>query len=155
MKKIVILVFVGVLVGCAQKKNNEEQSNEGNEGKVSMAVSACCAETEGAVIPDTHSANVSLDYMGEYKGVVSFKGCESANVEVTLGDGGAFNQKVTCLKTGEEMNFSGAFVWNGEGNQITLNGVTGAPNQFFVGENRLFLLDEEGKRKEDMTLVKQ
>jgi copper homeostasis protein (lipoprotein) len=49
-------------------------------------------------------------------------------------------------KDGKVIEEKGFYTRNSEGNTITLNGIENAPNQYFVGVNKLIQLDMNGKR---------
>jgi len=138
VKKISTIIIVALFIGCSQKSQKTEE---------------CCSATiekeQKAFIPeheiDNHSANVSLDYMGTYKGIFPCADCDELKVEIVLGEDGLFTR--TINNGADITKESGSFVWNKEGNAVTLIGAKyHLPNQYFVGENRLFQLDSEGNR---------
>jgi len=145
VKKIMLFAFAGALLSCSLKNRTAESQPEETAG--------CC--TPASTTVDNHSANVSLDYQGTYTGVVLCDQCDSVDIKLTINEGNTFSQVVKCFKLGGgDLTFEGTFSWNEAGNTITLSGVENAPNKFFVGENQLFVLDENGERRTGETAGK-
>ena len=141
MKKMMwIIAFAVVLFGCSQKSQKEKED--------SQTVPAKVEDISSNNRPDSHSANVSLDYWGIYKGVLPCPDCDGIDVEIVLKEGDTFVSKSKYIGKGDGTitEEKGPFTWNKEGNSITLVGVKNIPGQYFVGENQLFQLDTEGKR---------
>jgi copper homeostasis protein (lipoprotein) len=98
-------------------------------------------------LPTGDNSMVSLDWNGTYKGMIPCADCEGIETWLTLN-----LDKTYLLKTkykGKSESFqekSGRFNWNTAGSTITLDGIGNAPNQYLVGEGKLFQLDMAGKR---------
>jgi Uncharacterized lipoprotein NlpE involved in copper resistance len=142
VKKISAILIVALFIGCSQKTQKAEEDYSATiEKEQNVFVS------ESKV--DYHTANVSLDYMGTYKGIFPCADCDGLKVEIVLGEDGLFTRTIRhgIDVTKEITKESGSFVWNKEGNAVTLVGA-GAylSNRYFVGEDRLFQLDSEGNR---------
>ncbi|WP_310380110.1 copper resistance protein NlpE [Flavobacterium sp.] len=96
----------------------------------------------------SHSASNALDWEGTYKGIVPCADCEGIQTTITL------NKNLTYVLTtvylgkenDAESELNGKFFWNADGLKIVLEGIENAPNQYFVGENKLFQLDMKGNR---------
>jgi uncharacterized lipoprotein NlpE involved in copper resistance len=96
---------------------------------------------------DEHNARNSLDWFGVYEGVVPCADCEGIYTRVELDKAGTYRRIVHYLGK-EDLNIyesDGSFLWNEEGNTITLEGAEGA-NMYFVAENRLIQLDLQGMK---------
>lgn len=110
------------------------------------------AETEGDAIESVTSAvgdtsQNALDWNGVYQGVLPCADCEGIKTTITLNQDLTFIKQVQYLgKDDKVVEKEGSFKWNETGNQITLEGITDAPSQFIVGENRLIQLDMNGDR---------
>jgi heat shock protein HslJ len=98
-----------------------------------------------------NSAN-TLDWNGTYKNTMPCADCSGTVTEITLDTARTYiikkiylDKGVQAVKGTEE---SGNFSWNKAGNTITLLGIKNQPNQFFVGENRLWELDKNGNKVE-------
>ncbi|NDW18888.1 copper resistance protein NlpE [Dysgonomonas sp. 216] len=101
--------------------------------------------TESEVIEGIHTAKNSLDYKGTYIGVLPCADCDSINVTIELGDSN-YTKTDVYNKNGKTTNaeVKGTYAWEADGNNIILNGVTDAPNKYFVGENTLTQRDMSG-----------
>lgn len=151
MKKVVLMVGLSVaaiaLAGCQDEQTNETTASMDNVVAEAEAATPTqeSTETDFEVI-DQHTANNSLDWNGTYFGILPCADCEGIETQITLNHDGSYSVNQTYL--GKEDGFfesHGQLSWNDEGNIITLENETGA-NQFFVGENILFMLDKNGQR---------
>lgn len=90
----------------------------------------------------------SLDWAGYYTGVVPCADCDGIQTSLVLDMDKTYTLTTTYLGKGEDNTFTenGSFEWNAEGSSILLEGIENGPNQYQVGENRLFQLDMEGNR---------
>ena len=91
-------------------------------------------QTQEAV--DEHNAKNSLDYLGTYKGTLPCADCEGIETEIILSK----DEKVF-----EEL---GDFTWQEDGNTMSLEGIDSEPTLYFVSENKLIQLDQEGNKIE-------
>lgn len=135
VKKLSVFAFALLLVSCAPKAKQTEEATDVQ------------TTAEAPTAPDMHTAQISLDYAGTYKGTLPCADCEGIETELTLTDDGKYTLKMTYLGK-EETSFekSGTYSWKEDGSTIVLSDITDAPNQYFVGENRIFQLDMEGNR---------
>ena len=94
----------------------------------------------------THSAKTSLDYDGIYRGTIPCADCEGIKATVYLMRDKTFKTIYDYLgKEAEPVEIKGKFTWNKEGNSITLQ--SGKDKSiYFVGENTLTQLDQDGKK---------
>ena len=98
-------------------------------------------------LPTGDNSMVSLNWNGTYKGMIPCADCEGIETWLTLN-----LDKTYLLKTkykGKSESFqekSGRFNWISAGSIITLGDIVNAPNQYLVGEGKLFQLDMSGKR---------
>lgn len=104
-----------------------------------------CKTRQSLPTGDT-SAN-ALDWEGTYEGILPCADCEGIATSIRLD----YEEKYLKVsryigKSEEEFRQEGRFEWNAEGNTIALSGMDDAHNQYLVGENQLFHLDEEGNR---------
>lgn len=133
MKKILWMVLVGgVLLGCS---GSTKKSSEG-----------AVADVQEQQVEDIHRANNSLDYQGTYAGTLPDNEGERVAVNIELTDSTYIlrvNSENENAKVSEQM---GEYTWNAEGNTITLAGVEGTLSTYFVAENHLRQLNENGKQ---------
>lgn len=102
------------------------------------------ADIPVSTVPDMHNAQTSLDWAGTYKGIVPCADCEGIETTIILYEDLSYSISRRYLHK-EERTFKeeGTFFWNEAGSTIQLSTDDG---QYFVGENTLFHLDEEGNR---------
>ncbi|MFT3756654.1 MAG: copper resistance protein NlpE N-terminal domain-containing protein [Pseudoxanthomonas sp.] len=98
--------------------------------------------------PDpAHSAQNSLDWAGAYRGVLPCADCEGIDTLVVLASDGSYSTQSKYKGKGDEIfTEQGSFTWNDAGNTVTLSGKE--PVQYFVGENQLTRLAQDGTRIE-------
>ncbi len=103
--------------------------------------------TYDSIVIDGHNSGNSLDVEGTYKGILPCADCEGIETEITLNKDLTFVKRIKYLgKDNKVFEENGSFSWNPAGNTITLSGIKNAPNQYFVGENKLQQLDMEGSK---------
>ncbi|MCH6201835.1 copper resistance protein NlpE [Aquiflexum sp. LQ15W] len=134
---IVSLILISIFLWSCQK----------NVEKDDLIVDDSMFESEESTLDDGHSASNSLDFFGVYRGILPCADCEGIETIIELGTENSYTKKITYLGSENQnvIETSGTFTWNEAGNTITLTGED-IPNQYFVGENILFHLDETGSR---------
>ncbi len=99
-------------------------------------------------VPDpAHTAKNALDYYGAYEGiVVPCEDCDNVLMRINLFEDDTYRLRRTFLGESDEVHEdTGDFFWDDAGFKITFENID-PPNQFFVAEHRLMLLDEDGER---------
>jgi len=114
--------------------------NESGKGTEKIPVS----DTVKEVVSDDHNARNSLDYVGTYNGVLPCGDCEGIETEIILENDGTYLQKLNYLGKGDKKVYEkkGNYGWKEDGSTLILKGSD--PEFYFVGENTLTCLDEEG-----------
>jgi uncharacterized lipoprotein NlpE involved in copper resistance len=97
-------------------------------------------------VPTGDNSMVSLDWDGLYMGTLPCADCEGIETWLTLSKDKSYLLKTKYIGKGDASEQFGKFSWNTAGSTITLAGIKNAPNQYLVGEGRLFQLDMDGKR---------
>lgn len=88
----------------------------------------------------------SLDYDGIYRGTIPCADCEGIKATVYLMRNNTFKTVYEYLgRDVKPFETSGTFTWNEEGNTVTLKSANDATS-YFVGENTLTQLDQDGKK---------
>lgn len=132
MKKsiIVFVLLVIGLISCNTKEKNQEEVTEDTELNFT----------------DEHTAQNSLDWMGEYEGVLPCADCEGIRTIVVLNENGTFTSKQIYVKEPVfEVENQGSFTWDETGFIITLKPDDGNIRSYRVVEGAIILLDNEGK----------
>ncbi|WP_297482155.1 copper resistance protein NlpE [uncultured Photobacterium sp.] len=112
-----------------------------------FALAGCDQAKDGASDTASHNAQNSLDWMGEYTGIQPCGDCSGIETSLTLNKNGTFilNETYQGKETKPFVN-EGKFKWNDRGDTITLNLTSKKSVKYFVGEHRIFRLDQKGQR---------
>lgn len=139
MRIYYLIPFVATLFLYSCKKESSVE-----EIKVSVAA----INSDTIVKSSTHNASNALDWQGTYEGILPCADCEGIATSIQLKSDMTYILKVSYL--GEKKSTSsekkGKFLWKSDGVGIMLEGLDNAPNQYMIGENKLFQLDNQGKR---------
>jgi len=120
------------------------------EQQASLSQSALQEVADTAVKPATMADNsrTSLDWPGVYEGILPCADCEGIKTTIQIDTNNTY--QFTSIYLGKEKPLKqakkGIFSWNESGSTIILDGITDGPNQYQVGENKLFQLDMQGQR---------
>ena len=127
-KKCLLAAMVVLsLAGCDQAKNSASDTT--------------------AQQAEAHNAQNSLDWMGEYTGIQPCGDCSGIETSLTLNKNGTFILNETYQgKEAKPFVNEGKFKWNDRGDTITLNLTSNKSVKYFVGEHRIFRLDQKGQR---------
>lgn len=136
-KSFITILFALSLFGCSQEKSIDQGNNE--------AIESIEQKDEGLPIGD--NSMTSLDWNGTYSGIVPCADCEGIETTLTLNQDMTYTIVTNYLGRNDalEETFNGTFRWDETGSIVILDGVKYAPNQFKVGENRIWQLDMSGK----------
>lgn len=97
-------------------------------------------------IIDHHTSEMSVDWVGEYEGILPCDDCDGIETVIVLRENHTYVAQYRHLgKPGDnkEWGEEGAFTWNDAGSNVTLVSAD-ETIQFKVGENQLFLITDEG-----------
>jgi heat shock protein HslJ len=123
-----ILAIIIVFFFCACQGNKDTSNNE-----------------QHATATPADNSRTALDWPGTYTGTLPCADCEGIATALTITSEGKFILQTRYLGKSEEINTQeGRFEWDNDGNIIKLSGVE--PGRYQVGEDKLFQLDQEGKR---------
>lgn len=132
MKKIFVVTILGLFLTISCESKKEE---------------AAIHQTEK--IADEHNAKNSLDYLGIYKGILPCADCEGIETEIILSKDETYIKKTKYLGKDEKVfEELGDFTWQEDGNTMSLEGIDTEPTLYFVSENKLIQLDQEGNKIE-------
>lgn len=127
-----ILVVLLLVMSCNDKAKKENETTT----------------EETTAIPDAAATSQnSLDWNGTYQGIIPCADCEGIATALTLNDDLTFVHRSKYLGKSDSVYVStGNFKWDSSGSDIKIIENDGSPKQFKVGENQLFMLDQEGNR---------
>ena len=114
------------------------------------ALLGCAAPTESQPgvepLPIGDSSRTSLDWAGVYSGTLPCADCRGIRTRIELLEDGTFTRSLLYVGEDERPRTdAGRFTWDDSGSRITL-GEGGNAQQYQVGENVLFHLDQSGQR---------
>lgn len=128
LKYLTILILLLCTLSCKTTQQSSEDKLE---------------ETKETV--DMHTSQNSLDWSGTYQGVLPCADCPGIKTVLTLTPDLEFTKQTQYLERGDSIfTDKGTFAWDKTGQIITLNDEPS--EQYFVGENRLWKLDDRGNK---------
>lgn len=131
MKKIILSAFVAsfVIMGCGSNNTSKEE-----------------IVVDQNIAPDESNAKNSLDWAGSYQGVLPCADCEGINTLFVMNEDGSY--VITSEYLGKDfiVEDAGNVNWAENGNQITFTLSSGDVVQYFVSENQLIVLDQDGNK---------
>ena len=137
MKKLTLAIVIVLTMISCNKKLTE------NDNKLDTL------KNVDKEVVDNHAPNNSLDYEGVYKGIIPCADCNGIETILELKSDAKYTLFKKYIETNDKgTTQTGTFTWNDKGTTITLSGIENEPNQYFVGENQIFILDMEGKKIE-------
>jgi uncharacterized lipoprotein NlpE involved in copper resistance len=99
------------------------------------------------ILTQSHNSSNSLDWMGEYRGILPCADCEGIETIITLNKDMSYSIQTKYIgKSEKAFTNDGEFEWGNNGNSIILHGIENSPNSYFVGENYIIQLDMSGNR---------
>lgn len=143
MKKLqyfIVLLSSTIFFTCGSPESSKTEVEE------IIQVEEKVAE-ETIEIPLGDNSRVSLDWDGTYFGTIPCADCEGIETTLTLNSDLTYVLLTNYLGRNdalEERN-SGPFSWDKTGGKIMLENAGSGPNQYKVGENRLWHLDQNGE----------
>lgn len=148
---VITITALLLLAGCDNNTPGKVPTNTPEKAPLTTpaadAVTANAAGDKPTMADSEHNARSSLDWAGTYEGMLPCADCEGISTTVVLSADGSYQlNQVYIGKSAQEFNSSGKFNWNEAGNTVLLEAEQ--PVQFFVGENQLSMLDQQGKRIE-------
>jgi Uncharacterized lipoprotein NlpE involved in copper resistance len=108
---------------------------------LSIGIGACSSTAAKTV----DNSKISLDWKGNYAGLIPAADGSGINVQITLRADESFTIVYNYVDRQNIATESGTFSWDKAGNIITLKN-TAFPPYYRVGENHLLQLDMKGKK---------
>ncbi|WP_428776021.1 copper resistance protein NlpE [Vibrio sp.] len=136
----IAVLSVAAITGCGEQKVETQQNQQAEAEKMTQE-----SQPELMVADAAHNARNSLDWNGIYKGSVPCADCAGTQLLVELNaDGNYLLSRSYTDKVSAAVMEEGQFTWNDTNSIIQVG-----EYHFFVGENVLILVDQDGKRIED------
>jgi uncharacterized lipoprotein NlpE involved in copper resistance len=143
--KILILAFNMLLITSCNKKSDDT--------KIETTTTEIEIKTDSTIAVSDNSQN-SLDWNGTYKGTIPCADCEGIAMEIKLNKDLTYTSKSVYLgKEKNEFKENGTFSWNKEGSGITTVSENKTTSMYKVGENKLIILNSEGKENSDSKMA--
>jgi len=138
------LSFV-IFSGC---KDSGKQQTPVNDLQDEMPQNEWKDTQTDPVADPAHNSRNSLDWMGTYHGTLPCADCPGIETTLELDENMTYRIRMIYLDRDTEIEGEGKFEWDDSGQKITLQpeDKDEPAFQFFVGENQLFTLDQEGNR---------
>ncbi|MEP0711992.1 copper resistance protein NlpE [Algoriphagus sp.] len=136
---LAICASLSLITSCSNSpENTDTQAEVTSEEKI----------TEKTPLYKGDNSATSLDWNGSYKGTVPCASCEGIETVLTLNQDMTFKLSTHYLGRNDalEEDVMGNFKWDDTGSIAILENVKNRPNQFKVGENKIWQLDMNGER---------
>jgi len=148
MKKVKIFILF-IVVGLSACNSADKKTVDTNTDSVSKMKIATDSNVITAAIDSSHNAKNSLDWQGEYIGVLPCADCDGLKTSITISKDGTYkiSEEYLGKKELKETKYQGKFTGL-DGSSIQLVGIVNAPSKYFVTEGRMIQLDMKGKRIE-------
>lgn len=162
MKKTLLILSLSSLALTACSKPNQTPTNAETASQATALAasqtpatetSASQATTSEVIVTQVDStqppvegnAQTSLDWNGTYKGVLPCANCDGIETKLTLNEDKTYVISELYQGKGDTKPFEskGKFSFDKTGNIVTLDATD--KRQYFVSENRIIALDQEGK----------
>ncbi|MBA4134488.1 MAG: hypothetical protein C0525_07165 [Flavobacterium sp.] len=131
---LLLIALFSMFLSCQKQAESQPSSQDS------------IAKMDSLVKEAAHHARKSLDYIGTYKGVLPCADCEGLETVLCINENNTYKLQTRYLGKGDKVfEQKGTFTWDANGVKIILNGIDNAPNQYFVGENKITQLDLSGK----------
>ncbi|MCX7744264.1 MAG: copper resistance protein NlpE N-terminal domain-containing protein [Flavobacteriales bacterium] len=134
---------------CTNRNNSSKDKFHQSSIKKDTLVTHDSLDTD-SLIPTADNSRLALDWAGTYRGILPCTDCKGIKTELTLDPSGTYQLKTLHLgkKKTTPLVREGKFEWDKTGNKIQLKDIAEEEGvrHFQVGEEKVFLLDAQGKR---------
>ena len=145
MKKTVLALCMctPILFACSKPA---EKSQDAAAAPVTATTPAAEVTTEGQVTPVGDTAEVSLDWDGDYEGVLPCADCEGIKTELELKKDKTYELTEEYLgkSGGKKFEVKGSFTFDATNSSLIVLDQSADGRKFFVGENAVYARDQSG-----------
>lgn len=149
MKKTILAVsLISIaLVACNKPQNKDEISTTTESVGASAPITAQASSSE--TLPTGDTPETSLDWNGEYKGVLPCADCEGIKTELVLNADKTYELTEAYLGKGDgkATKTKGSFEFDKTNLSIVNLDQAADKQRFFVAENEIFALERETGKK--------
>lgn len=151
----IALISIG-LVACNKHQQQDQATvNNPSTESVSTSPSTSASPTTSETVPTGDTPETSLDWHGEYKGVLPCADCEGIKTELELNADKTYEltQEYLGKGNGKEIKTKGSFEFD-KTNLSIINLDKAAENQrFFVDENEISVVERDTGKKVEGALA--
>lgn len=146
MKKLLFCfsALTFILFSCEKKTETIIKTDRNRDTFMLESMDSLDPNDDTGLRIDEHNSKNSVDWSGTYHGTLPCADCEGIKTELTLNKDETYQLKQEYLTKNTIVEKSGKFVWSADGEKISITVKDVGNFNFKVGENRLFLLDQEG-----------
>ncbi|WP_072577066.1 copper resistance protein NlpE [Suttonella ornithocola] len=105
---------------------------------------SACQHSPTAIDPE-HTSENAVDWVGTYRGILPCADCNGIDTVLILSADKHYQLTETYQGHPETFQQKGTFQWLKDGQRIQLD-ANGDNRQYFVGENRIWMLDSDGHK---------
>lgn len=152
MKKTLLMIpILGLVLAACSKPTHEASQDIQSTPQTQIAQSH---ESATPTVDSDHNAQASLDWAGEYKGLLPCADCSGIKTELELKSDKSYvlKEEYQGKGDGKEFKTKGSFSFDTKGSIITLD-KNAEGRKFFVGENFIESRDIETGEKIDSPLA--
>lgn len=151
--KLFIVIFILIFAGCKTMEHNGNTVSDDIDSVITINEEFFVPEpdpefdVEGVDpnLPDNSYNSLSWD--ATYKGILFCEDCDGIETVLILNRDLTYSLSKKYLgNEGLNNEFTGKFKWNRYGSKIKLDDDKLKPMKFLIGEDSIFLLDENGNR---------
>ena len=139
VKKIFFVLMLSsfVLTACSKSENQSSSTASTPEASAPTATTSASESTEVNALPISDTAETSLDWAGEYKGVFPCADCEGIKMELELKADKTYELSEKYLGKGKDNEFKskGTFSFDAKNPSVITLDQAADHRKFFIGEN--------------------
>ncbi len=156
MKKTILILSLStiVLAACSKPNTDTHETNQAPENTTTQTQSMQPTNTQSTT-PTGDTAETSLDWAGEYKGVFPCADCEGIETELELKADKTYELTQEYLGKGKSNEFKvkGTFSFDPDNPSVIRLDKAGENRKFFIGENFVEARDMNTGKPMDSKLI--
>lgn len=125
------------MISCNTRESNEEIIDTLHEVKIETA--------EGEINENSHSSKEVLDWQGIYRGTLPCSDCNGIFITLEINKNNTYKITLESIGKSTKEESTGNFDWDKSGKIITIKDSHIGTQSYLVGENKIWVLDEDKK----------